>query len=321
MVLTPNYTLLLNGSPVSDVFKRAVIEIGIKDEVELVSDELTLKLTKPIDKPLFGDRFEFALGYGSERFDFGSFTVQTVNESVLSYTIQATGVDYGSSLKEKKNKSYENLSLKELVEQLANRNGLDVRCDFDDLFFKYISQTHESDLNFLRRLSEKYGAIFNIKKNTVVFLKKTTETLTEVSFDVNALVDLNIKHLAKIYYNSCQTLHWNTKENKKVETTVGSGDPIFIMKGFFNTQDEAKIAAKNKLKTLQADTVQGSFQAVGVKLYAGWRVRLVNPIKTTYKRGSPLFFSIEGGAVFSVKSVNHTLGRNGWKINVNFNGC
>ena len=256
-----------------------------------MSDQLTIKVAKTAPLPIFNDQFEFSIGYGSDQFECGTFNVQTITETVTSYTIRATGVDYCSTLKKKRNESYENLRLDELVAQLADRNKLAYRCDFDHLFFKYISQTNESDLNFLSRLAKKHNAAFNIKKNTLIFLKQTAEALPLFSFDINKLTSLNIQHLAKVYYNSCSAIYWDTKDNQKISVTVGSEEPKFVIKGFFNTKNEAKTAAASKLQELQKNTIQGSFQLPGQKIYAGGKMRLINPEHSTSTDGSEVTFT------------------------------
>ena len=86
-----------------------------------------------------------------------------------SLRVRATSTNFTTEIKKKRNRSYENITLCDLIKKIADRNSLKFRCDFSDVFFKHLAQTDESDLNLLNRIAQMYNATFNIKNDTLIF--------------------------------------------------------------------------------------------------------------------------------------------------------
>lgn len=179
-MVTPDFKITINGSEL----KTEPGSIQLTDENGTATDELQLKFDGSFSRPSYKDEIKVWLGYKESGLYFcGTFLVQTTTQTKLSLTVKATSTNFTANLKEKVNISYENLALKDLVSKIASKHGLRVKADFGDVFLKHISQTNESDLHFLDRLAKDYNATFNIKNNTLIFIKKTKSDLPIFSID------------------------------------------------------------------------------------------------------------------------------------------
>jgi len=310
MVKYPNFKLLANDKDVTSTLQKELISITFKDEENDNADELTIKVGGEFARPQYKDELKLYLGYGDDLVYCGLFRVQTTtrnNNNIL--TISATGVNFSSILKEKRDITYEKISIKDICQQIASRNNLKIKSDFNDVFILSVAQSNESDLHFLNRLAKNYNAIFNIKNDTLIFTHKIKDDkknkdLPSYTVSADEVSTLSIKHSNKTLYKSCKSIWHDTKENKTKEIVIGAGEPVLINKGNFINEAEAKSKAQAKLERAVQGLVGGSLSMAGVVIFAGGTLNLVD--------------TLEDDGEYRIKSVNHSFTSSGWTINLNF---
>lgn len=310
MVRTPNFKLLANDKDVTDQLKKELKSITFKDETNEQADDLTIKVGGEFARPKYEDELKLYLGYGTDLVYCGLFVVQTTTrESNDILSISATGVNFSNVLKEKRDITYEKISIKDICSQIANRNVLKLKSDFDDVYLLSIAQSSESDLHFLNRLATDYNAIFNIKNGTLIFTHKIKENkknadLPSYTISADDVYPITIKHSNKTLYKSCKSIWHDTKENRTKEIIVGVGEPVLINKGNFKNAAEAKLKAQAKLERAVQGLVTGSLSLEGEVIFAGGKLNLVN--------------TLEDDGEYQIKSVNHNYIPSSWKINLEF---
>jgi len=312
MVKTPNFKIIANDKDITTTLKKELISLTFKDEANKKADELTLRVGGDFKRPQFEDTLKLYLGYGEDLIYCGSFSIQNstrIGNNILS--ISATGVDFSNVLKEKRDITYEKISIKQICKQIADRNVLKLKSDFDDVMILSIAQSSESDLHFLDRLAEDYNAIFNIKNDTLVFThkikaNKINEDLPAYTISANECLSNtpSIKYSNKTLYKSCKSIWHDTKENKTKEVTVGVGEPVLINKGSFKNAAEAKLKAQAKLERATQGLITGSLSLDGDVIFAGGKLILID--------------TLEDDGEYQIKSVNHNFSSNGWIINLEF---
>ncbi len=312
MVKTPYFILIANGQDKSVQIAKNLISISFKDEANSKSDEITIKVAGEFKRPSYEDELKLSFGYKDEPtiFNCGTFIVQTTtkeNDNVL--TITATGADFTGSLKEKQNKTYESMSIGQIVGDIASRNGLNAKTDFDDTFILNLAQSDESDLHFLNKLAREHNAIFNIKNQSLIFKKKIkeakkNESLPTYTIDKKDTLSLSIKTSSKTLYNSCKAIWQDTKQNKTKEIISGSGEPCINMRGTFKDEADAKLKADAKLQKANQGIVSGSLSIEGGAYYAGGKLNLVG--------------TLEDDDEYQIKSINHTYNNSGWSCKIEF---
>lgn len=310
MVTTPNFKLLANDKDVTAELQKEIISISFKDEANEQADELTIKVGGEFARPKYEDELKLYLGYGTDLVYCGLFIVQTTTRdknNILS--ISATGVNFSNVLKEKRDITYEKISIKDICSQIADRNVLKLKSDFDDVKILSIAQSSESDLHFLNRLAADYNAIFNIKNDTLIFThkikeNKKNEELPAYTISADEVASISLRHSNKTLYKSCKSIWHDTKENKTKEIIVGVGEPVLINKGNFKNAAEAKLKAQAKLERAVQGLVTGSLSTAGEIIFAGGKLNLID--------------TLEDDGEYQIKSVNHNFGSNGWQINLEF---
>jgi hypothetical protein len=309
--MTPIFKLEANDKDVTAKINLDASSITFKDEAGEISDEITLKIEGNFKKPKYEDELKLWIGTKEQGlFYCGLFKVQSSKSSSgngNSIEVRATAADFTKNLKVKRSLSYEQSSIKKIVELIATRNELEVSSDFEDIFILHLEQTNESDLHFLKRIAAQYNAIFAVKNNKLVFKKRIKDgeknkDLPRFDLVVDEQTEVHIEQANKTLYNSCTATWRDTKENTQKSITVGSGEPIKTIKDSFESVADAKLKAAATLQKANRGTKFGTIQSAGFELYAGG---VLNLTKT-----------LEDDGEYEIKSANHTLDGSGWNVSI-----
>ena len=306
---TPAFRILANDKDVTEHIAKNLISLSFKDEAGIKSDEITLNVYGTFKRPQYKDVLKLWIGYKeSGLWDCGSFAVQTSERTESTTTITATGVDFSGGLKKKKNRAWEKVSLKEIVEKIAGEHGLSSVCDYDDIKIYHAGQHDISDLAFLKRFAKDHDAVFNVKDNRIIFLRKENggkSAIPSSAIDLSEASSYRIKYSNKTLYGKCKAIWHDTKENKIKEVVVGDGKGEEIkLERNFKDAAEAKAKAKAKLQRANSGIVSGSLDIYGSKVFAGGTLTLSNA----------------GGddGEYRIKSVNHSLSADSFTTSVEF---
>ncbi len=313
MVRTPRYLIEINGSDATSMIHDKLISLNLVDNANNESDTLDIVVSGNFERPKYEDEVKVYFGFESNFSFVGLFKVQSTSKSFTQLSISASSVDFSDSFKVKRHVTYENLSIKQIVSQVASRHGLKVKSDYDDLFILSQAQTNESDMHFLNRLAKEYNAIFNVKNETLYFMKKLkdgakSEDLPKYTIDVNYCSDINVEYSNTTLYNSCEVSWHDTKENKTLKRYYpkSADEPVLKLRGSFKTEAQALERAKAQLQRANQGLIKGSLKKEGELIFAGGVITLVNNIDLD-------------SSEFQVTRVTHTLDKNsGWVTAIEF---
>jgi uncharacterized protein len=312
MVRVPLIQIVVNGKDKTQNILKDLSSLTVTDYANNNSDQLDIEVSGQYKRPKSSDEIKVYLGYETLQL-IGVFKVTETKKSFKKLQITATGVDFKNNFKVKRNTTYSNVKIVDIVKQIAAKYDLKVKCDFDDLYIKSVAQTNESDMSFLNRLADEYNAIFNLKNETLYFVKKVkndkkNELLPRYEIDVNECLDeVLITYSEKTFYNSVKVSWHDTKENKRKEIVIpkDAAEPILIYKGNFTSEDEAKAKAKAKLEKANAGIVSGTLSHEGEVIYAGGILKLLNVSEDDFE--------------YNIKSVRHSFTKaGGWSISLDF---
>ena len=306
MSITPDFKVEVNGKDVTANVKKHLVSLSLKDEAGDATDELTLNFDNLFKRPKYKDKIKVWLGYRTGLYYCGSFLVQTTEKNQNSLRVRATSTNFTTEIKKKRNRSYENISLCDLIKKIADRNGLKYRCNFNDVFFKHLAQTDESDLNLLNRIAKMYNATFNIKNETLIFIKKQGDgnNLPVFELDKKNVSSYSIKYANKTLYKSVKAVFHDTKENKVKEVVFGSGEPQYVLQDTFKDESEALKRAEGIMDLLNSGIKSGNLTMDGMNIIAGAKLKLNG-------------FGEDDGE-YSIKRVTHSLNGSGYTVRVEF---
>jgi len=303
-MVTPYFALTVNNIDVTLSIRDILIRLEYVDYANLKSDELNLTVEGAWNIPKEDDVMELWIGYEETGVWLaGTFVVQSLPFGKDSTTVRATSTNFSKTLKEKTTKTYKSTTLSKIVSKVAKRNALDFRCDIEEDVL-YMAQKDESDLHFLTRLATEHDAVFKIKKDLLIFIKK--EETTVVHVDLNECSSFSGEPKKREKYKSCTVSYHDSKENKKIVITAGEGEPVLKMEEHFSSESEALIRAKKALKNSERKEFKGSFNIYGQDINAGAKLTLFGDSRLEDRE-------------FSITKVTHSLG-DGYVIWVEFEG-
>jgi phage protein D len=309
MGLTPAFRLIANETDVTNHISKNLVSLNFHDEDGIKADKIDIKVFGEFKRPKYKDELKLYLYYKEDSAEFycGLFIVQNSTWNIdNTVTISATATNFSNSLKVLKNRSFEQKSIKNIVDGIANEHNLKSKCDFDDIYFPYIAQAHESDIAFLGRIAKDFNAVYSVKNGTIIFLRQDEKNILKtVTIDAKDCDSLTIKNSNKTYYKSATLKYQDTKANKVETITVGSDEPIYNMQETFTNKSNLEYKAKAKLKKLNKGVKSGSFKIYGFGIYARSNLKFLN-------------INSADDVTYHIDTITHTLDDNGWNMSVEF---
>ena len=151
---------------VTAAVRERLLGLRVSDEEGYRSDTVEISLDDRggmVELPRRGAELKVELGYEeSGRVSMGRYTVDEVELSgpPATISIRAKAADMRATLKQRKTRSWHQISIGDLVATVAAEHGLESRTaeDLRGIVLPHVDQTDESDLHLLTRLGEQYDA-------------------------------------------------------------------------------------------------------------------------------------------------------------------
>ena len=177
--LTPDFMLTVNSKDVTTNIRDRLISLTLTDNRGFEADQLDVELDDAdgqLAMPVRGAVVTLFLGWKEQALiGKGSFTVDEVEHHGApdTMTIRARSADFRGSLNSRREVSYHETTLGDIVTQIAGRNKLKpmLADGFAGIAVAHIDQTQETDAKFLTRLATLYGAVAAVKAGRLLFIR------------------------------------------------------------------------------------------------------------------------------------------------------
>ncbi|WP_269915425.1 contractile injection system protein, VgrG/Pvc8 family [Acinetobacter sp. HY1485] len=273
---SPIYKLEVDGTNITSRINNRLISLKIKNKRGLEIDTLDLELSDQDGKleiPPKDANIAVWIGYSTSGLVYkGNYIVKEVEHSGPPDVIhiRATSADMKASLKQKKERSFDNITLEALLTLIALEQNLELAIDpkLADEQIVHLDQ-NESDANLLTRLSDEYDAIATIKNNTLLFLK-TGESKTASGKQLPTMwIERNDGDQHRYSFSGggeditgVKAFYYDATLGKKLEVIVGdqSNQNIKELRHLHRDKDSAERSARAKLKTLRRSAATISYK-------------------------------------------------------------
>lgn len=176
----PGFSIIIEGKNVTTVLDARLMSLTLTDNRGFEADQLDLELDDSdgqIVLPRRGAIIQFALGWkGQPLFPKGTFIVDEIEHSGAPdrLTIRARSADFRETLNTRREKSWHQTTVGEVVKEIAARHKLKMALgqDLMDKPVDHLDQTNESDASFLMKLARQYGAIASVKDGNLLFIRQ-----------------------------------------------------------------------------------------------------------------------------------------------------
>lgn len=243
--MTPvaDFRVMLGGQDLTGKMRPRLLSLrltekrgGEADQLDIVLDDTDGRLALPPEGAVLTVQIGWKAGSGVTLglVDKGRFTVDEVTHDGPpdALTIRARAADFTSKIAERREQSWHDTTLGEVVRQVAGRHGLTPRCApaLASIAVKALSQSRESDIAFLRRLGREHDAVAAIKAGTLIFspigagLTASGKPLPSATIRRNEQ-DHHSFSIEKREAIGKVTATWHDRKGaRKQKVTVGSGD-------------------------------------------------------------------------------------------------
>lgn len=290
----PVFRLIYRGMDISSEMDPHLISCTYTDKVHGEADdiEVTVQDREGLWRgewcPEHGDKVELWIGYkGLPLVPCGEFEIDEPNARLGrggdTFSFRGVSAPVTKSVRSTKSRRYENQSLKQVAQKIADQHGFEIVGTPPEIVFEQLAQRRERDLEFLSRMSEDYGVYFSVKGKKLVFVKREELHEREPVFILRAESDdyltLDLKRSADKTYSKAKATYFDGNEKKKIEveiedSKVKSGDTLRI-DDRVESVGQAQALAKSRLEKENLKKQTGSALMVGNPLLlAGNRIEL-----------------------------------------------
>ncbi len=279
-VKKPTYIIEYENKEVTKYIAPYVMSLSYTDNKHGKADEIELELRddeglwKSSWYPKKGDVVKVKIGYeGENLLNCGTFEIDEPEFSGSENdTLQLKGVSVSikKPLREKNTKSFENKTLKQIAQEIADKYNYTLVFDAEkEVKVEHITQKKERDLSFLKRLAEKYGYAFKINDNKLVFyeLSKLENAQTVFVIQKKNLLDYKLRDKSLEVYKSCEVKYFNAKTktlitHTETDSNISKGDTLKLNERCENKEQAiiiAKAALSNSTKEIEGTiSVEGN---------------------------------------------------------------
>ncbi|EIU0417528.1 late control protein D [Escherichia coli] len=184
----PAYRVTAEGRDITRVLARYLVDITLTDYggATARSDELKITLlSETLTLPTKGARLRVALGFNGNLVDKGWFVVCGVSSSgpprrieIYATAAPMNAEKQSGDVLNQKTRSWDNLTLGDLVKTVATENGLKARVaeKLAGIRITHVDQVAESDASLLSRLARTYNAVSKPAGGYWLFLEQGAGT-------------------------------------------------------------------------------------------------------------------------------------------------
>lgn len=228
MATVPNteFTVTYNNRNITSDISRYLLSLTYTDKTAGESDEISIEL-EDVDGlwqnnwyPEEGAVLSVTMG----RLNCGVFEIDEIEIKGPPDTVTIRGMATGikNSLRTPKSDAHENKTLRQIAEKIAAKNNLTIAGDIPEITIGRVTQNKETDVAFLKRISEKYGIVFSVRGTTITFTDIYKLEGRNVSFTVDKteLSQYSIKDKADGAIKAAKVKSKNSKKNEKVEVNL-----------------------------------------------------------------------------------------------------
>lgn len=289
-------------------------EHGKSDEIEIQVEDKD-NLWKSSWYPSKGDALRLNIGYEGEKLlNCGSFEIDELEFASPpdTITLKALAANIKKALRQSNSVAYENKTLKQIAQDIANKHSLKLVGSIKDVKIKRITQHKKRDLEFLKNLAEEYGYIFKISDNKLTFYEtaKLKSSNPAVIITKQELTSFTIRDKSHDQYKSCEVSYHDPKSKKLVSSSIkGSGTKADTLKIHKRCENKEQAILKAKAGINKNSPVEGNISLMGnPHLVAGLNIELKG------------LYHLSGK--YHIKQAKHSIDRmSGYKTELEIEKC
>lgn len=269
----PAFRLAVDGLDIAQIISPRLMSLELTDNRGVEADQLSITLSDHdglLTIPPKGAVVRLWLGWSDTGLvDKGTYTVDETEHSGApdELSIRARSADLRKGLKTKRERSWSNTTLGDVLGDIAIGNGLTatIAGALDGLPILQLDQANESDANLISRLGEEFDAVASVKAGCLLCLpagggKNASGmdlphiTLTRADGDQHRYLQAD-----RDSYDGVRAYYYDVNSAKKQEAIAGGGDNLKDLRHTYSDQQSALRAARAEFRRLQRGSATLSY--------------------------------------------------------------
>jgi len=278
------------GGDISEDISPSVISVTYHDKEEHAASEIEVKVEDSNHLwqgpwfPQRGDVLDLSIGYTGAVVPCGLFEIDEVfaDGPPDVCTIKAISAYVTPALRTRFSRAYEGQTLRQIAATIALNHGLELVFDqvAPDVTLNRVTQKHETDLGFLRRIANAYGYGFTIRGQQLVFRSRLEAEAAPPIDTINRtnLMGFNFKTVTHQIYQAAEVSYFDpslkalTTATATARRDASTGDTLSVPQRAETGQD-ATAKAEAALHGNNMAEVTGTLNGEGNTLwFAGFNV-------------------------------------------------
>lgn len=318
MPIPVTYKILYNSTNITEDISKYCTSLAYTDKTEKGADEITIDLEDSEQLwqnewyPEKGAKLSVEIIQGRSILKCGTFIIDQIDLSGSKsggdiVSLKGLSAAINKRLRTKKSFASEGKNLRQLAQAVASDNGLTVQGTVPEIPIDRVTQWRETDLAFLNRIGQQYGALFSVRDTALVFTSifdveaaaavKTVDKIQLTSYSISDKSFLTFKDARVKFFHPTQ---------KKV-ITYTHADPNMVNVPIADTM-ELRVKAENKQ---QAEAITKAALHRANSLQQGGSINL--PGNVLYVAGNSLELTGLGrlSGKYHITQSDHSLTKSG----------
>ncbi len=266
----PDWRVTLDGEDLTSKIAPRLISLRLTERLSETSDQLDIVMHDhdgALEIPTHGQIINVQMGWkrGSEvttgLVDKGSFKVDEAEHSGPPdiITIRARSANLDSGYRTRKDKSWKDVTIKAIIDQVAADNGLTalVHESLANILIPVLDQASKSDMTLVRDLGRRYDATATVKDQNLIFAPIDADTTANGEKIPSLLFTRRSGDRHKYRRSERGTnfkgaeAKWRDQKKAKRATQKTGSKPYKMLKRIYGTKEDAKAAANAEWKRIQ----------------------------------------------------------------------
>jgi len=276
--MKPVYRVVANDDDVTRILRQRLLQIDVIDELDRTSDKLELTLDDRDGDIVYPSKdvvLAVEIGYeGQTLVKQGSFTGLSVSLSgpPQQMVFHATAVDLRKSFKTKKNRGWDDVSLKDIADTIAGEYGYTAVVDdfLAAITFVHVDQVEQTDWQFLDKWVRFYDGFIKISAGHLVIGQRGGKRSVATGKLLPKIVAEFKKNLLRWDFDNTDktrflsvTAQWRDLSTATTKSyTAGNGLPNLFV-GDVANEARAKQICDTRLKRLQRLESTANIEIIG----------------------------------------------------------
>ena len=227
--------VIFNKVDISDEIAHSISSLNYTDNSKNAIDDLEIELEN-LDyrwlKEWYPDEnAQMLVGIHEELenetnfLDLGTFYVDEPTFEEHKLTLKCLALPLDQNIRDQKNSvAWENITLKELVAQIANKHEMNAEIYAENVFFERLDQNQETDLAFINRVVKEIGLNMKVSDDKIIIFDdeemEKNDTIEVFNIKDYRIRSFSLKKKNKEIYDKVEVSYYDPDKKKVVKEII-----------------------------------------------------------------------------------------------------